>query len=117
VTQRVTFELTDGRGLPVSVTAGSWRHVLTGHPEMTEDAVRVAVSDPDMVIRPRNRPKGRHIDRRINVRLGGHERYNALYVVVVVDYGAQENWLITAYLSPRPPKGDLIFVRFPVDWS
>jgi hypothetical protein len=115
--QRVLFEVIDGRGLPVSVTTQSWKHVLEGHPEMDEEAIRTTVSDPDMVIRPANRLRGRGIDRRINLRRGAHARYNALYVVAVIDYGAQENRLITAYLSPRPPKGALLFVRFPVDRS
>ena len=108
------FELIDGRGRPVSVTAQSWAHVLHGHREMRENAVRLAVGDPDMVIRPANRVRGRHIDRRVNARIGADGRYAALYVVAVLDYGVNENRLVTAYLTPQPPKGDLLFVRAPL---
>jgi hypothetical protein len=115
MSQAVLFELIDGRGVPVSVTSSTWNHIKLNHREMTEEAVRLAVGDPDMVIRPANRRRGRHIDRRANLRLGAHARYNNLYVAAFLDYGGPENRLVTAYLSPRPPKGDLLFVRFPIE--
>jgi len=113
------FEAPDGRGRVVKVHEASWNHVLRGHPEMAgaEEAIRLTISDPDLVIRPANRPKGRGIDRRVNCRLGPHPSYNTFYVVVPIDYQGQESWLVTAYVSPRIPKGDLIFVRVPFRWS
>ena len=42
-----------------------------------------------------------------------HSSYTRLYVLVPIDYGDQENWVVTAYLSPVPPKGELLFVRVP----
>jgi hypothetical protein len=114
---RVPFELVDGRGRRVTVTTKAWTHVSEAHPELSEQAVRLAVADPDMVIRPTSRPRRRHVDRRVNARLGAHDRYENLYVVTVVDYGADENRLVTAYLSPQPPKGELLFVRFPIRGS
>jgi hypothetical protein len=115
----VLYEVPDGRGRSVAVLAPCWNHAITGHPELAdaEEAIRLTISDPDMVIRPANRPKGRGIDRRANCRLGPHPRYNQLYLVVPIDYQGQESWMVTAYLSPRPPKGDLIFVRVPFRWS
>jgi len=116
---RTLFEVPDGRGKLVRVYEPSWRHVLKGHPELAgeEEAVRLTISDPDMVIRPSNRPQGRNIDRRVNVRLGPHSRYNELYVVVPIDYSREESWLVTAFVSAQTPKGDLLFVRVPFRWS
>src|ERR1044072_2656354 len=111
---QVLFEVTDGRGRSVVVTTTAWEHVLDHHPEMDEDSIRAALTDPDMVVRPASRKKGRGIDRRINLRLGAHSRYDRLYVVVVIDYGAT-NRLIPAYLSGNTPKGELIFVRIPLE--
>jgi hypothetical protein len=114
---QVLFEVSDGRGEPVLVTENAWKHVLAGHPEMDEDSIRRAIADPDMVVRPANRRKGRGIDRRINLRLGAHRRYDSLYVVAVIDYGSDSNRLITAYLTGSTPKGELIFVRIPLERS
>ena len=116
---RVLFEVEDGRGKPVRVLEPSWKHVVRRHPEMAdqEEAIRLTISDPDMVVRPSKRPRGRGIDRRVNCRLGAHSGYNQLYVLVPIDYAREENRMVTAYLSPRPPKGDLIFVRVPFRWS
>jgi hypothetical protein len=112
---QVVFEVLDGRGKPVVITAEAWKHLIRRHPEMDEESIRAAIADPDIVVRPANRKKGRGIDRRINLRLGAHARYDRLYVVVVIDYGAKANRLITAYLSGNTPKGALIFVRIPFE--
>jgi hypothetical protein len=116
---RVRFEVPDGRGILVKVFEPCWDHAVKGHPEMREEdeAVKLTISDPDLVIRPANRPKGRGVDRRVNCYLGAHSRYKDPYVVVPIDYQGKESWMLTAYLSPRPPKGDLIFVRVPFRWS
>ena len=113
------FEVQDGRGRTVKVLEPCWSHVLRGHPEMAaaEEAIRLTIRDPDMVIRPANRPKGRGIDRRVNCRLGTLPGYKQLYVVVPIDYEGEESWMVTAYIAPAPPKGDLIFVRVPFRWS
>jgi hypothetical protein len=115
----IRFEVSDGRGILVKVLEPCWTHVLKGHPELRaeEEAVKLTISNPDFVIRPANRPKGPGIDRRVNCYLGAHSRYKELYVVVPIDYQGKESWIVTAYLSPRPPKGDLIFVRVPLRWS
>jgi hypothetical protein len=117
---QILFEVPDGRGKPVRVFEHTWRqHVLVRHPEFEdgEEAVRLTISDPDIVVRPPKRPRGIGVDRRVNCRLGAHSRYNELYVVVPIDYAREESWLVTAMLSARTPKGDLVFVRVPIRWS
>jgi hypothetical protein len=115
----VLYEVVDGRGRTVKIHEPSWNHMTRGHPELqgAEEAVRLTIGDPDMVLRPQNRPKGRGIDRRVNCRLGTHSGYKHLYVVVPIDYQGEESWMVTAYLSPSPPKGKLLFVRVPIRWS
>lgn len=81
--------------------------------EGEEEAIRLTISDPDVVVRPVPRARGRGIERRVNCRLGAHSRYNALYIVVPIDYGRHENWVVTAYPSANLPKGDLLYVRIP----
>jgi hypothetical protein len=81
--------------------------------EGEEEAVRLTISDPDIVVRPHSRPRGRGIERRVNARLGPHSRYNKVYVWVPIEYGPAGNWLVTAYLNALPPKGELLYVRVP----
>jgi hypothetical protein len=116
---RTLFEVPDGRGKIVRVLEPCWKHVIRNHRELVgeEQAIRLTISDPDVVVRPANRPRGRGIDRRVNCRLGPHSRYNQLYLVVPIDYSNEENWMVTAYVAPRMPKGDLLFVRVPFRWS
>jgi hypothetical protein len=111
----VLFDITDGRGRIVVLREKQWSHITEGHPEMEgeEHAVRLVVSDPDMVVRPHARATGRGIERRVNCRMDAHSRYKRLYVLVPIDYGPDENWIVTAYVTPAPPKGQLLYVRFP----
>ena len=115
----VLFEVPDGRGRPVRVLEPSWAHVIRNHREMAgeEEAIRLTIGDPDLVVRPANRPKGRGIDRRVNCRMGAHSRYKYPYVLVPIDYAHEESWMVTAYLSTRSPMGDILFVRVPFRWS
>jgi hypothetical protein len=110
----VLWEVTDGRGRTVAMREKQWQHILE-HKSMhdEEGAIRLSVSDPDVVLRPHKRAKGRGIERRLNCRLGAHSRYKGLYVVVPIDYGPSENWIVTAYPSANLPKGELLYVRIP----
>jgi hypothetical protein len=112
----VRFEVADGRGRTVQLRQKQWEHIVEGHAtEMVgqEDALKIAISDPDVVVRPHGRAKKRGIERRVNCRRDCHSRYKELYVLVVIDYGKEENWVVTAYVTPLPPKGDYLYVRFP----
>ena len=115
MTSRVLFEIPDGRGLTVQVREGVWRHIVQGHPEMAseEEAVRLTVSDPDLVVRPISRARGRGIERRINCRLGARSRRSRAYLWVPIDYGPEENWIVTAYSNLLTPKGEILYVRLP----
>jgi len=113
----VLFEAVDGRGRTVQIREKQWQHIVDRHPEMKgeEEAIKLAISDPDMVVRPHPhaRARGRGIERRINCRRDAHSRYNRMYVLVPIDYSQEENWVVTAYVTPVPPKGVLLYVRFP----
>jgi hypothetical protein len=111
----VVFEVADGRGRMVQLREKQWQHIVDGHPELhgEEEALRLTISDPDIVVRPRSRARGRGIERRVNCRRDAHSRYNQLYLWVPIDYGRDESWVVTAYLTPLPPKGELLYVRIP----
>lgn len=113
--RRVLFNVHDGRGRTVQMREEQWRHIVKGHPEMEgeEAAIQTVIADPDVVVRPKGRARGRGIERRVNCRRDAHSGYNRLYVLVPIDYAEEEAWVVTAYLSPLPPKGDFLYVRFP----
>jgi hypothetical protein len=114
VASPVLWEVPDGRARLVQMREKQMEHLLE-HKSMEgeEDAIRLTISDPDVVIRPKARARGRGIERRVNCRRGAHSRYNALYLLVPIDYGPKENWVVTAYPSANLPKGDLLYVRIP----
>jgi hypothetical protein len=114
VASPVLWEVSDGRGRIVQMREKQLNHLLD-HTSMhgEEDAIRLTISDPDVVVRPTARAKGRGIERRVNCRRGAHSRYKWLYILVPIDYGRQENWVVTAYPSANLPKGDLLYVRIP----
>lgn len=116
----VLFEVIDGRGRTVEVRDERWQHIVERHPEMVgeEDALRRTVSDPDLVIRPQARPRGRKgIERRANCRLDAHSRYKGLYVIVPIEYvPSGRHWVVTAFVAPLPPKGTYVFFRIPHSW-
>jgi hypothetical protein len=115
VASPVLWTVQDGRGKTVQVREKQWAHIEGKHPVMSgeEEAIRRTVSDPDIVIRPSSRVRGRGIERRVNCRLGAHSRYNGLYVWVPIDYGTKENWVVTAYPNAGLPEGDVLYVRIP----
>jgi hypothetical protein len=110
---KIVFEVRDGRGRPVRLREGQWKHATSGHPEMVgeQEGVKITISDPDIVVRPHGRAKKRGIERRVNCRRAAHSRYKGLYLLVVIDYGQEESWVVTAYVTPLPPKGDYLYVR------
>jgi hypothetical protein len=111
----VLWTVSDGRGKPVDVRAKQWQHVCDRHKEMVgeEEAVRLTISDPDVVVRPDSRARGRGIERRVNCRLAAHSRLGGLYVWVPIDYGQSESWLVTAYPAAGLPNGEPLYVRIP----
>jgi hypothetical protein len=110
----VRWSVEDGRGKTVLVRQKQWEHIeLHKAMQDEEEAVRLTISDPDVVIRPDSRVRGRGIERRVNCRLAAHSRYNALYVWVPIDYGPTENWVVTAYPNAGLPEGEVLYVRIP----
>lgn len=109
----VILEELDWEGTMVRLHEKQWGHIQRRHPEMTDalDAIRLAISDPDVVTRSDTlacHPDG---ERRVNSRRATHPRYRALYVRVPIEYCPTGNWVTTAYVNPLPPEGDLVHVR------
>ena len=110
----VLWEVVDGRGRIVRMRQERLEHVFA-HTSMRgeDEAIRLTISDPDVVVRPAGRPRNGETERRVNCRLGAHSRYKAPYILVPIEYGRQENWVVTAYPSINLPNGDLLYVRIP----
>lgn len=110
---RKVFEIEDGRGRPVCLYNAQWKHICDHHPEMSDamDAIKLTISDPDTVARSDTLPRDPDGERRVNSRLGTHQRYRAFYVRVPIEYSDRGNWVVTSHVALLPPDGELIYVR------
>jgi len=101
------IELTDYQGRAVRLTAERWRHILD-HPELSDmqAAIELAVREPQLVIRSRTNPSAllyyRHEP---NTVIGGK------WLCVVIKYTDADAFVLTAYLTDRPKKGDVVWRR------
>ena len=99
------IELADYQGRPVRLTAERWRHILD-HPELSdmEAAIELAVREPQMVVRSRTDPSTwlyyRHEPKTV---VGGK------WLCVVIKYMDADAFVLTAYLTDRPKKGDVVW--------
>ena len=104
------FEEPDWNGRPVRLYRKSWAHALQGHPELEEqeDAVRRSITDPHLVTSSTT-----HVGREVCSHLGACFTRSRLWMRVPIAYAGQENVVITAYLTPEPPRGTILHVRRP----
>ena len=94
----VRFQVTDAAGRSVVLTDERWVHIAQGHPELTEieNEIASAVRAPD------TRREGRSDDevwyyRRLP------DGSRAPWLKVVVRYGEEGGWIVTAFLRRRMP--------------
>ena len=100
-----TFLLTDYQGRTVRFTGERQRHVLE-HPEMVGQLGRIAetVSSPELVVMTR-------LDKSVHVY---HRFYNTTpvtskYLQVAVKLLADDAFVLTAFYSSRPKRGETIW--------
>lgn len=116
-TSSLRWKVPDHEGNDVCLYQEQWDHVLRRHPEMRghERCLRLAIFDPEIVVRTPHRARYADGERRTLCKLGAHPHHAALYVMVPIEYGADgHNFVVTAHVGPLPPKGDLIYVRLPI---
>ncbi len=83
------FQLTDPEGYEITLLADTWeRHISVHHPEMVRrfEAVKAAISDPDLIQEEQGRPESVYY-----YRLTGQAFYRSrdVYVIVVVGRDAR----------------------------
>ena len=107
------FEIEDGRGQKVCLYAAQWKHICERHKEMADalNAIKLTISDPDVVTRSDTLPRDPNGERRVNSRLGTHPRYRDFHVRVPIEYSESGNWVVTSHIALLPPDGELIYVR------
>jgi hypothetical protein len=112
---KVIFDVEDGRGRKVRLYRTQWKHICERHPEMADalEGIKLAISDPDVVSRSESGPRDPDCERRVNSRRDAHPSYKRFYVRVPIEYCEKGNWVVTSYVNPLPPEGELIYVRVP----
>ena len=86
-------------------------HVATRHPELIPvhvDRVGAALADPDEVIRDREYPNTRLFSRQFEDLMDGKSVVVALVSTPTPDV---RHWIVTAWVTGRPPKGDVEWKR------
>ena len=107
------FETTDWSGQVVVLRPQDWKHALAGHPEIASrlGVVQLAVEDPDMVIESHRGSPSTGSTRLVMCRLLDALRpSSSLRMVVPIVYTGRGNFVMTAYVTPKVPKGNLIHV-------
>ena len=92
-----------------------WPHIAV-HKEFVghENVIKSTLFDPNYVVTTRHTPRYPGGVRRSSCKLGAHPRFKGLYVVVAVEYGATgTNFVVTAFLPPKPPDGEVEIVWLP----
>jgi hypothetical protein len=97
--------LTDYQGHEVRLSDERWRHVME-HPEMAgmDAALEETLRAPELVIRSRSDPAAAlHYRYYLRTLAGGK------WLCIVVKYGEFEPFVLTAYLTDKPKKGELLW--------
>ena len=99
--------LTDYRGVAVRLTAERLAHILD-HPEMidTLPMMERALAAPELVVRSRTDDEVL-----LSYRLLRHTRLGDKWLCVVVKYAAENAYVLTAYLTDKPKKGEQVWPR------
>jgi hypothetical protein len=81
------FEVEDGRGRKVCLFDAQWKHICKRHPEMMDavEAIKLTISDPDVVTKSNTLPLDPAGERRVNSRLATHPRYRDFHVRVPIE--------------------------------
>ena len=94
----------------VELTEERRAHITFRHPELLpahEHALRQTLAQPDEVRRDEHYPHTRLLSRWFDDLLGG----KLIVAVVVSDLQANRHWIVTAYLTRGPARGDLEWKR------
>jgi len=97
--------LTDFEGHEVRLSDERWGHVLD-HPEMAgmDAALEETLRDPELVVRSRSDPATSLYYRYyLRTLVGGK------WLCVVVKWGVADPFVLTAYLTDKPKKGELLW--------
>jgi hypothetical protein len=97
--------LTDHQGRTVRLTDERWRHILE-HAEMVgmDEAVSQTLRDPQPVIRSRTDATAR-----LNYRYYFRTLAGDRWLCVVVKYSETDAFVLTAYLTDKPKKGEVLW--------
>ena len=97
--------LTDFQGHTVRLSDERWRHIVE-HPEMAGmgAALEETLRSPELVIRSRRDPATA-----LHYRYYLHTLVGGKWLCVVVKFGVIEPFVLTAYLTDKPKKGELIW--------
>ncbi len=97
--------LTDRMGHHVRLTEERRAHIL-GHPEMTElaDQLSGTLREPELVIRSNSDPSVQLTYRFMPRTLVGPK-----WLCVVVKYTGEDAFVLTAYLTDKPKKGEQLW--------
>src|SRR5687768_14495098 len=95
----------DHRGRQVRVTDERWEHILE-HREMIglDEAVEVAVGDPELVIVSKSDPTCL-----LNYRFISAPRFGDMWLCAVVKYLENDAFLVTAYLTDKIKAGQQVW--------
>jgi hypothetical protein len=97
--------LIDYRGIRIRLTEERLAHVLE-HPEMVglESAIEETLANPAYVIQSLGDDEAR-----LYYRFYLGTRVGDKYLCVVVKFGVSDAFVLTAYLTDKPKKGDLLW--------
>lgn len=97
--------LNDYRGVAVRLTAERLAHIL-GHPEMFDmlPAMERALAAPELVVRSRT-----DATVLLSYQFLRKTRLGDKWLCVVVKYVAEDVFVLTAYLTDRPKKGEQVW--------
>lgn len=96
---------TDFQGHEVRLSGERWRHIAE-HPEMAgmDAMLEETLRTPELVIRSRSDPAAA-----LYYRYYQHTLVGGKWLCVVVKYSMVEPFVLTAYLTDTPKKGELLW--------